>query len=364
METLKFLNKFGIEKLQEEFAIKVSVDERFPDLYVLNYNQIDSPKNHPIVKECRSLVVGSEDGVSFNTVSRAFDRFFNQGENGEDFDLSKVKLCEKVDGSLVSVFYTEKYGWLYRTKSMIMPELSAQGWDRTWKDLIETCLGWKGFDISLLDPEYTYIFEVVGRENRVVVNYKQEESYLLAVRENLTGAYKEAVNTTFKQSRTYSFNSTEECMKSLKELPNLEEGYVGYIDNIPVVKIKSPQYLAAHRLRGEGLTPKRIIEMVVINEYDEYFAVFPEDKPHFEKYIKAWGRLHEVVVLQYEQNSHIEDKKVFALNIKDLFFSGVLFQAKQSGKEVLKVLHSQKTSFKVKLLETAIKNGYEEGVTE
>ena len=258
MKTIEYLNKFGIEKLQDTFAIKVSEDERFPELLVLNYNQIESPKDHPIVKECRSLVVREElDGKTYSVVSRAFDRFFNQGECSLEFDLSKLKLFEKVDGSLVSVFYTEDYGWMYRTKSMIMPTLSVQGWDRTWKDLIESSLDWE--NLSGLDKNCTYIFEVVARENRVVVNYQEDKAYLLAVRNNKTGNYSEVVRTKFNTPRTYNFNTTKECIESLQQLPNLEEGYVGYQDRVPVVKIKSPQYLSAHRLRGEGLTPKRMI---------------------------------------------------------------------------------------------------------
>tara|TARA_R110002012_G_scaffold49804_3_gene128801 strand:+ start:102 stop:209 length:108 start_codon:yes stop_codon:yes gene_type:complete len=35
MKVLDYLNKYGLEKLVEEFSIKVSVDERFPDLRVL-----------------------------------------------------------------------------------------------------------------------------------------------------------------------------------------------------------------------------------------------------------------------------------------------------------------------------------------
>ena len=363
MKTIDYLNKFGIEKLQEEFAIKVSIDERFPDLLVLNYNQIESPKDHPIVKECRSLVIQyTTFKEGYSVVSRAFDRFFNQGECDLEFDLSKLKLFEKVDGSLVSVFYTDDYGWMYRTKSMIMPTLSVQGWDRTWKDLIETSLDWQ--NMTGLDKNCTYIFEVVARENRIVVNYQQDKAYLLAVRNNESGDYSEIVATKFNTPRIYSFNTTKECMESLQHLPNLEEGYVGYQDKVPVVKIKSPQYLAAHRLRGEGLTPKRMIEMVVIGEYEEYFSVFPEDKQYFTKYITAWERLKEVVVIQYEQNKMIEDKKSFALNVKDLFFSAVLFQAKNSGKSVIKTLNSQKDSYKIKLLEQALKEGYEEGVME
>ena len=354
MKVLDYLNKYGLEKSVEEFSIKVSIDERFPDLRVLNYNQIDSPKNHPIVRECRSLVIKEESGSgTYSVVSRAFDRFFNQGENDVTFKLEYLTIYEKVDGSLISVFYCEPYGWMYRTKSMLMPLLSVQGWDRTWKDLIESALDWD--NMKGLDKSCTYIFEIVGRENRVVVNYPEDRAYLLAIRHNLSGDYSEIVTTKYHLPRKYSFNTTQECMESLKHLPNLEEGYVGYKEGIPVVKVKSPQYLIGHRLKGEGLSPKRAKELVVIGELDEYLAVFPEDKDYFTPFVEAWNTLESLCTAQFNKTKDITDQKEFALNNK-VFYSGVMFQARNSGVCPLKVLHNLKDSYKIKLLEATLEN--------
>lgn len=75
MKTIEFLKEHGIQKLRDDFAITV---KEVDDLLVLNYNQIESPKTHPIVIECRSLILDT----GFNVVSRSFDRFFNIYENG------------------------------------------------------------------------------------------------------------------------------------------------------------------------------------------------------------------------------------------------------------------------------------------
>lgn len=351
MEVLKYLETHTLQQLCDEFAIKVSQNELYPELYVLNYNQIDSPKTHPITLECRSLVLGSVDqGKTFFVVSRAFDRFFNYGENDYTPNISMLTCYEKLDGSLVSVF-NYKDQWLYRTKSMIMPTTTINGYDRTWKDLIEFSLNWdKGF---VADKAHTYIFEVVSMENRVVVKYKEDAAYLLAIRSNEFGFYSKIVTHKFSFPRKYKFKTTEECLDAVKNLPNLEEGYVAYNYNgAPVCKIKSPSYLVAHRIKGEGLTPKRIRELVVINEQDEYLAVFPEDAKYFTDYVNAW------VDLQWRLKSieriycNVIDQKEFALYVKGFPFSSVLFQSKKSGKCVEKVLTEQTTSYKVKLLET------------
>lgn len=76
MRVIEFIKNHGIQALTEEYAISV---KKVDDLLVLNYNQIDSPKTHPLVIECRSLILESE---TLKVVSRGFDRFFNIYENG------------------------------------------------------------------------------------------------------------------------------------------------------------------------------------------------------------------------------------------------------------------------------------------
>lgn len=357
MQVLNYLKNKTMEQLSEEYGIKVSRAEGYPNLYVLNYNQIESPKTHPIVKECRSLVLGSEDGKSFEVVSRSFDRFFNYNEDGYSPDMSTLSCVEKVDGSLVGVFYY-KGEWVYRTKSMVMPLLSVQGFETTWNNFIEDALCWSNIDFSSLDKEYTYILEVVGRENRVVVQYPERKAYALAARNNNTGEYSDLVTPTqWLSPKKYSFDSTEDCMAMVRELPNLEEGYVAYDEmGVPRVKIKSPAYIAAHRLRGDGLTPSRIAEMVVSNEYDEYLAIFKEDTPFFTPYIESWTSLKEQLVSCWERNKGVLDKKQFALAVKDNDYSAVLFQFKNNEDSSIEhTLHMQKTSYKVKLLLKAYK---------
>jgi T4 RnlA family RNA ligase len=350
MQVLQYLSTHTLTQLKEELGIKVSQNELYPYLYVLNYDQINSPKAHPIVVECRSLVLESLDGVNFTVVSRSFDRFFNYGECDYSPDISTITCYEKLDGSLIGVFWYNGE-WLYRTKSMIMPLSSVQGYERTWKEFIESALDWSNLPTNYMYMNKTYIFEVVGRENRVVVNYEEDGAYLLAIRDNITGAYLDTYTTTFKRPRIYSFKSTSECLESVKNLPNLEEGYVGYNEHgVPCVKIKSPSYLVAHRIKGEGLTPSRIAEMVVINEYDEYLSIFPEDEKHFTKYILAWGTLLEEVEFVANEFINVVDRKEFALKVKDYSTSAVLFQHKTKGGCVKHIMNDQKTSYKVKLL--------------
>lgn len=354
MNVIQYLNDYGMGMLVEEFKIKVTESPEY-GLYVLNYDQIDSPKNHPITNECRSLVV-TETSLGWEVVSRSFDRFFNYGEIQEDkHDINTMTAYEKVDGSIVSLFCWNGE-WLYRTRSMIMPTSQVNGWDKTWKELIEPVLLDKGFREYNHDTTLTYIFEVVGVENRVVTRYEESAAYLLAVRRNDNGFYysPEVFNPElrgWKLPKKYTFDTFEHCLQSAKDLRDLNEGYVLYDQfGVPKVKVKNPAYVAAHLLRGEGLNPKRIMQLIFMNEVDEYLSIFPEDTKHFEQYRIAYGELQHDIVTIYHFHTKIERQKDFALKVKDYCYSGVLFSARKQKKDPLDVLHSMDESYKIKLL--------------
>lgn len=357
MEVIKYLNKEAIitdhesalEKLTEELGIKVSYNEDY-DLYVLNYSQIDSPKTHPIVTECRSLVlkpvvVSDLNIPEFSVVSRSFDRFLNLGENGNEdkIDITKMTAHEKLDGSLIGLFYHEGE-WLYRTKSMIMPaeNMYLDAFGNSWKDLIENSLNLEQFKVSANNAmvDCTFILELTSPTNRIVTRYEEDRVTLLGIRENETGKYlcpKLTVPFCAKLvgwcvPKTYRFNTISQCKKIVEELPNLEEGYVLYDEyGVPQCKIKSPKYLAVHALRGECTpTPKRIMDLVFTKETDEYLTYFPEDSHLFLPYIGAYEDCYGHYCELEGENRHIEDQKEFALSVKDTPVARLLFQKRKN----------------------------------
>lgn len=362
METIKYLNENSLSLLISEFSICVNEwrDKDCQILYVLNYDQIESVKNHPITNECRSLVV-TKQNEEWIVVSRSFDRFFNYGEISEEHDISKMVAYEKLDGSIVSLFYW-KGEWLYRTRSMIMPTSSVNGWETTWKDLIEPVLLGKGFKDYLHNQAMTYIFEVVGRENRVVTKYDEPSAYLLAVRVNQTGHY---INPSFwypelrgwKLPKMFTFQTFSDCVKAAKELRDLNEGFVLYDDfGTPKIKVKNPAYVAAHHLRGEGLNPKRIMQLILMQEADEYLSIFPEDKEYFEKYFDGYNTLIESIDVVYETYRNIVDQKEFALAVNSYPFCSVLFKARKINVDCpVHLFHNMPENFKLKVLTNYVK---------
>lgn len=358
MQVLQYIKENGIQKLNEEFGIMVKLYEE--GLYVLNYDQINSPKANPIVIECRGLIIDH----SLNIVSRSLDRFFNLGEQPDTqahLDWSKAECAEKVDGSLIKI-YNWKGTWYCSTRGTAFAESGVNGFPLTFKDLVLKALDCSEEEFQnrcnfWLDSNNTYVCEVTATENRVVTRYEGYTLWSLTARNNQTGEFlkdDDIYKIGVKKIKTYSFNSVDDCVDTAKHLPDLEEGYVVYQDDKPVCKVKSPAYVAVHHIRGEGLSPKRIMQLVLINEQDEYLNYFPEDEKFFTPYVEALQELLNDIVVVYDRFEGIIEQKEFALSVKDYPFSGVLFQARQKKKDVIETFHEQSEPFKMKVLETCV----------
>lgn len=356
MEVTEYLKQNGIGKLVTEFSIKVK--EYDEGLIVLNYNQIDSPKAHPIVLECRGLILDKE----YNVVSRSFDRFFNLGEQPDTqkhIDMSKAVCYEKIDGSLIRI-YNWKGVWYVATRGTAFAESDVNGFPVTFKDLV-----FKALEVAddaefqqmcncYLDPDITYIGEMTSAENRVVRSYAGYTLHYLAARNNKTFEFVDcsaaANDIGMKQIAQYKFDTTEACIETAKHLKDLDEGYVLYQDGIPMCKIKSPVYVAVHNIRGEGLSPKRIAQIVLSGETDEYLRYFPEDEKFFLPYFEAHKTMMASLMKCYEDTKHIEDQKTFALTVKDNPYSAVLFQCKKKGSLPSVTFNEQSEPHKIRML--------------
>lgn len=364
LEVQKYLQKScasltsldALSRLNEATGVKHSI---YADtLVVLNYCQINSKKTSAIAQECRSLVL--EMGT-WDIVSRSFDRFFNYGEEPcPALNPTFLMAHEKVDGSLIGVFKYRRV-WMYRTRSVIMPVGEINGWDKvTWGSHIEKALGnnWQAMADTFVDR--TFIMELTSRENKVVTKYGAEpELKLLAIRHN-DGYYSShealefcVAQTDWKLFRRWTFETMTECVLAAKELRNLEEGFVMYNRHgEPVGKIKNPAYVAAHHLRGEGLNPKRIKDLIIMNEVDEYLALFPEDKAVFWPYQDAFLYLiKDVTALWLHLNKFELTQKEFAMSIQDVPYKGLLFTMRSKGVTLSQAWDSCSTNNKYQLIE-------------
>lgn len=352
--------KLAIEELTKEFAIKVRQYEE--GLLVLNYDQIESPKSHPIVMECRALILDT----NFNVVSRAFDRFFNIGEAPETqkhLDWNKAVCFDKVDGSLIKIYSWNNH-WYIATRGMAFAEGNPNGFDISFRGLVLKALNldndeqFQSYCNGYMDKDFTYICEITAMENRCVKAYSGYTLHYLAARNNKTfefGGFRMAANDNgMRLPKQWLFSSESDCKEMVDQLKNLDEGYVVYQDGVPIAKIKSPAYCAVHHLRGEGLNPKRISELVLTNEQEEYLNYFPEDRVHIEPYVEMLTSIRTGMEQAYETYSGIESQKDFAIAIKNVKGNSVLFYARKAKCSIQEAWKTQSDSFKLRTLMEAM----------
>ncbi len=149
--------------------------------------------------------------------------------------------------------------------------------------------------------------------------------------------------------RTYSFNNWDEVVDAANELPDFEEGFVGCREGEPMVKVKSKVYIVAHHLRGEGLNPKRCMDLVLMNETDEYLTVFPEDVKMLSPYIECWDRAMIGIDAFWKAFGKLNDQKDFALKVKDAIVAPILFRMR-NGKTKEEAINSLTTNAKYHII--------------
>ena len=384
MNVIRFLNTHGpegLKKLREEpYYIKV---REYPEhnLFTLNYDQLNSPRGDAIVLECRALILDYQ----FQVVSRAFDRFFDFDEMPQvtkGFDLARSVLHEKADGSLISLyFHKEKGEWNFATRSTAFSEQPHPRYDSFEAAILGTLkrgLSRAAFQATCsrmkLDKEYTYIFEARGPDFLVVRPYEENALELLGVRHksgtqnddarlNSFGFVKDPaevaqVAKAFAEqglkvdaNRTESFEADkglEGLFEKAKNLPTYHEGFVVHDPESGVrMKIKNPNYVAIHQMREGGIISfKNVLKLLLStnrNAASDYLALNPQDQGYFDRFKGEIDGFLENLENTYKATQHIQDQKEFALAVKGVPASFMLFEAKKRGVPFAQVFNETPT---------------------
>ena len=131
--------------------------------------------------------------------------------------------------------------------------------------------------------------------------------------------------------KTYPLSSVKDILDSLVLMNPIEqEGYVVVDASFNRIKVKSPQYVALHHTTS-NMSVRRMLEIIRVNENDEFLSYFPEWKELYNKVKNKYLSLLTDVAQTYEQFKSIENQKEFALKVKDLRYAGALFVLR-SGK--------------------------------
>ncbi len=340
-------NITALDKLRIDFGIRAVQHEQLP-LVILNYSQIDSPKSHPIVRECRGLVLEMK---TWKLVARSFPRFFNWGEMAEEmslFDFNDCHARSKEDGSLV-LLYCYQGQWRVNTRGSFA-DGKMQPLSPTWEEGIRIALGvhsLQGLKRRLFE-ELTYVCEFCSPWNKVVRRYATPRLYLLTafegekeMRPGVSDMAYEADNL-FSRPQRFDFRSIEEVQKYIENQASKDPTYEGVVlcdKDYRRWKVKSPTYLGLHRLANNGeFTAKHLLPFVLAGDADELLQYYPECKDVYQEIEartkEAYGKLSDL----WDRTRGIEGQKEFALAIVGKTpFTGALFTARKTGAELAEV---------------------------
>jgi RNA ligase len=269
-----------LEKYHQEGLLYKQVHPTLP-LTIWNYTekvQYDGLWDD-ITLMCRGLVTDDKG----NIVARPFKKFFNM-EEGKHTPTSDFEVYDKMDGSLGIFFYYEG-GWVMATRGSFTSDQAVKGYEMMFK-----------YDFANLHKDYTYLFEIIFKENRIVVNYDFEDVVLLGMINTKTGyevnLYSEDTdvrlknlvsNMGLKVVNKYDGISDYLTLKSM--VKNNEEGFIVKFSNGDRMKIKGEEYLRLHKIMTQVSTTS-IWE--VLSNGDDIDALLKDVPDEFYKKVKTY----------------------------------------------------------------------------
>lgn len=296
--------------------------------WILNYLQ--GPRNE-YNRLVRGMVVKKPDpnwsGDELELIrSFPFTRFFNHGEpDAAPVDLANAEMLEKLDGTMVGVFFPENNPSIPHFHTRKMSSVHDPDMDRTITSFygkefkfLPTIKGYVDkLKFTNVDVEYTYVFEFLHESSYVLTKYTPDKYglYMLGARniknhKELTEDELDAVAKRVGAKRPRRFDtvadlSTIEKMFDLAaaEIPDFE-GYVFRDKKTGQrIKVKDPKYVKKHHLLDDT-SYKALIPKILEGEEEEVIAYFPHVKGRIEDIKKAYSKyLNKVIdkVLEWKE---------------------------------------------------------------
>ena len=265
---------------------------RLDGLIIFSYKP-DADYEIDVVRECRGIILDETDG--YKPVCVPFFKFANYGEPyADEIDWNTAKVQEKIDGSLIKVWH-HKGEWRVSTNKTINAETSRTNSNEdTFLNIFNKAWAQTGKSFCELNPDFTYVFELVSPQTRIVVPYTETKLYHTGTRDNIS---LEELNADIgiEKPKEFSISTIEDCIEAANNLDKYHEGFVVVDGSWRRVKVKSPIYLALHHFLNNIASDKRILELLISGEYKEVISYFPE-------YIKLFEAMNERIELFISHN--------------------------------------------------------------
>ena len=315
-----------INNLQKMIEGKYISVQKHPeaDLWIYNYTekaQYDRVWNNETLS-CRGLIMNTKHEI----IARPFQKFFNLDEainQGQQLPIEDFVITEKMDGSLGILYWLDG-----------KPYLATRGSFVSDQALIGTKILHEKYNFERFNPEYTYLFEIIYPDNRIVVDYKGvKDIYLLAIIETLTGQepYSLLGLKDFEAPVVKHYDGIKDILK-LKELQeDNREGFVIRYKSGKRYKVKFDEYVRLHRL-VTGVNARSIWDLLRNEQpFDESLERVPDEFYEWVKKTKAdleyqFNIIEALSIREWEKIKELPTRKEQALAVKDFKYNSIVFK--------------------------------------
>ena len=370
IETLEKYHKDGLLHKQTHPTL---------DLTIWNYSpRVQYEKLwDDITIQCRGLVTNSKGEI----VARPFKKFFNYEEHKpEEIPNEDFVVYEKMDGSLGILFYYEeelsderRYNiWFNNNYETGMerffdpnnlPDFDDPYYEPTPKTKGEWVLATRGsftstqaikgrellekYDYNRLVKDYTYLFEIIYPENRIVCNYNFEDLVLLGMIHTPTGDEVDIHNDNNEDIRLKNlirnlnlnivtvYKTWGEGYDLLKEeISNDREGYVIRFKNGFRMKIKGEEYKRLHRILTnisnrdiwEYLRAGKPMDEILDKVPDEFYDWVKNEEYKFNQMFIITKTMAEMAFLKYITPEMTRKESAEIIKKQNLEIQSILFK--------------------------------------
>jgi RNA ligase len=369
LETLEKYHKDGLLHKQTHPTL---------DLTIWNYSpRVQYEKLwDDVTIQCRGLVTNSKGDI----VARPFKKFFNYEEHKpEDLPNETFEVYEKMDGSLGILFYYEyelsdekRYNiWFNNNYETGMerffdpnnlPDFDNPYYEPTPKTKGEWIMATRGsftssqsikgkelldrYDFERLHKGYTYLFEIIYKENRIVCEYDYEDIVLLGMIETKSGnevgirnsnediRFQNMIsNIGFRVVMLYkTWGEGYDLLK--EEISNDREGYVVRFKNGFRMKIKGEEYKRLHRILTnvsnrdiwEYLRAGKPLDEILDKVPDEFYDWVKSEENKFTQMFNITKTMAELTFMKFIKPEMSRKESALIIKEQKLDLQSLLFR--------------------------------------
>lgn len=338
----------------------------------ITYDMLAADNSDPLSQQCRGLIL---DANTFEPVAVPFFRFFNYGQEGlvpADFDMSTATFYEKMDGTLLIVYYFNGK-WMCGTRSRPEADGNIDGQGITFtqladvaahkmcgKNLHEMMVSLEE-ELGFLLKRLTFCFELTSPYNTIVVKYEEPWLTLLGVRDIDSLEEKDprqfvSEKLKINTPKEHSFENISSMLEIVSSKnPTEHEGVVMCDSSFRRIKVKNAAYVAWNGLRDRLSSSWRgCLEIVLLGSADDAKTNLP--KLLAERIIAVENALKTFlgqIDSDWERLRGIADAKEFALEAVKTQWSAPLFAMKRG-----------KVASVVEFIGQSNKNGFSNGTLD